>query len=116
MKLIEVFKSSRKEDTYLYLERGADHNQLPDRLRSVFGEFQPVLSLQLTPERQLARYSGIDVLTAIEEHGFFLQMPFKDGVDSIDTAFANLDLDITCNLEVVNTKQTKSKQKDNDRC
>ena len=55
MKLVEVFKSSNKAETYLYLERGTAFADLPDALRTVFGDPQSVLSLKLTPERQLAR-------------------------------------------------------------
>lgn len=75
MKLVEVFKSSNKAETYLYLERGTVFAELPDGLRTVFGDPQPVLSLKLTPERQLARYTGAEVLEAIEKQGFFLQLP-----------------------------------------
>jgi uncharacterized protein YcgL (UPF0745 family) len=75
MKLVEVFKSSKKPETYLYVERGAQFAELPDGLQTVFGDPQPVLSLKLTPERQLARYTGAEVLEAIEKQGFFLQLP-----------------------------------------
>ena len=75
MKLVEVFKSPRKADTYLYIERGADFETLPETLRGIFGEPEHILSLKLTPERKLARYSGQEVLAAIDDKGFFLQMP-----------------------------------------
>ena len=75
MKLVEVFKSSRREETYLYLEHGADFDTLPEALRQVFGQPEFVLSMSLTPERQLARLSGAEVLEALEQVGFVLQMP-----------------------------------------
>jgi len=75
MKLVDVFKSTKKAETYLYVERGAALADLPDGLKMVFGEPQQVLSLKLTPERQLARYTGAEVLEAIEKQGFFLQLP-----------------------------------------
>ena len=75
MKLVDVVKSSRKADTYLYLPQGTDWETLPDSLRSVFGDPQPVLTMKLTSERQLARYSGAEVLAALEDKGFFLQLP-----------------------------------------
>jgi len=79
MKLVEVFKSLRKAETFLYVERGEDFEALPEALRAVFGEPQHVISLKLTPERKLARYSGQEVLAAIEQQGFFLQMPPEQG-------------------------------------
>jgi len=75
MKLVEVFKSTRKAEAYLYVERGTALDKLPEGLRAVFGQPQSVLSLKLTPERKLARYTGAQVLAAIEEQGFFLQLP-----------------------------------------
>ncbi len=81
MKLVEVFKSPRKADTYLYVERGVEFEELPEPLRKVFGDPQHVLSMKLTPERQLARYSGAEVLDAINDKGFFLQMPPRDPKD-----------------------------------
>lgn len=84
MKLVDVFKSPRKPDTYLYLEKGQDLEALPEGLRQVFGEPQHVLSLKLTPDRQLARYTGQEVLEGLEDKGFFLQMPPRDGeVDTV---------------------------------
>lgn len=81
MKLVEVFKSSRKADTYLYVERGTDWDSLPEGLRQIFGEPEPVLSLKLTPERQMARYSGREVLDALAQQGYLLQLPPKDPVE-----------------------------------
>lgn len=78
MALVEVFRSTRKADTYLYVPRGTDHESLPSALMAVFGKPEYVLGLDLQPERALARYSGQEVLDAIAEQGFFLQMPEGD--------------------------------------
>ena len=75
MKLVEVYKSSRKPGTYLYIERGSDLADLPEGLREAFGAPERVLSLKLTDGRQLARYTGAEVLAAIDSQGFFLQLP-----------------------------------------
>lgn len=84
MALVEVFKSKRKPDTYLYLPKGCDHEALPPALREVFGDPEYVLGLDLQPDRQLARYSGEEVLAALEDQGFFLQLP--DNEAEPDTA------------------------------
>lgn len=75
---VEVFKSTRKPETYVYLERGTEWSTLPESLRAVFGAPESVLSLVLKPERQLARYSGAYVLEQISQQGFFLQMPDQE--------------------------------------
>ena len=73
--LVEVFRSTRKNDTYLYLPRGADFDELPKILRQTFGSPELALSLNLTRERKLARYDTEEVLSALNQQGFFLQLP-----------------------------------------
>lgn len=73
--LVEVVKSPRRPETYLYVEKGQDFDALPEALRNIFGEPEKVLGLNLTPDKQLARFSGAHVLAEIAEKGFFLQMP-----------------------------------------
>lgn len=91
MKLVEVFKTSRKPGAYLYLERGKGFDGLPDGLRELFDGAQLALSMKLTAERSLARYSGAQVLQALANQGYFLQLPPAD--DAADVAgpdFASL--------------------------
>lgn len=75
MTLIQVYRSRRKADTYLYVKQGVATDTLPEQLQTLLGDLEPVMGLKLTPERKLARYSGAQVLEAIAEHGFFLQLP-----------------------------------------
>lgn len=72
---VSVFRSSRKADTYLFVRRGHDWETLPTELRGVFGEPVHAMDLLLTPERKLARTTGQEVLDAITNQGFYLQLP-----------------------------------------
>ncbi|MDJ0656069.1 MAG: YcgL domain-containing protein [Xanthomonadales bacterium] len=72
---VTVFKGHRKADTYLYLADDADPSSLPEALLSSLGELQQVMTLELTPQRRLARVEAAEVLNAIERQGFYLQMP-----------------------------------------
>lgn len=72
---VSVFRSGKKDDTYIYVKRGQDWATLPDPLREVFGSPVHAMDLILTPERKLARTTGQVVLEAIESQGFYLQMP-----------------------------------------
>ena len=74
-RLIEVFRSPRKAEMYLYVDKAAGYKELPDALLNQFGEPEPVMTLVLTPERKLARADAAEVLQQIEAQGFFLQMP-----------------------------------------
>lgn len=72
---ISVFKSSRKADTYVFVRRGQDWDELPEGLRGIFGAPVHSMDLLLTPDRKLARTTGQQVLEAIREKDFYLQMP-----------------------------------------
>lgn len=72
---ISVFKSSRKADTYVFVRRGQDWDELPEGLRGIFGAPVHSMDLLLTPDRKLARTTGQQVLEAIKEKDFYLQIP-----------------------------------------
>jgi uncharacterized protein YcgL (UPF0745 family) len=72
---VSVFRSSKKDDTYLYVRRGQNWEDLPESLRGIFGQPVHAMDLVLTPDRKLARTSGEQVLEALEEKDFYLQMP-----------------------------------------
>lgn len=72
---VSVFRSSKKPDTYLYVKRGQVWDDLPESLKGIFGAPVHAMDLVLTPERRLARTHGRQVLEAIADKGFLLQMP-----------------------------------------
>lgn len=81
---VSVFRSSKKSDTYLFVRRGQTWEDLPESLRGIFG--QPVHSMDLimTPARKLARTTGKQILEALEEKGFYLQMPEEQNSYVVD--------------------------------
>jgi uncharacterized protein YcgL (UPF0745 family) len=70
-----VYKSLKKSEMYLYVDRSTKLTELPDALRSLFGTPQHVLDMILTPEKKLARTEASRVLEDIESNGFYLQLP-----------------------------------------
>ncbi len=74
-RICEVFRSPRREGMYLYVDKAEGLARVPEHLRQVFGEPESALVLHLKPERKLARADAADVLAALEEPGFYLQMP-----------------------------------------
>lgn len=87
--LVEVFRSSRKKDTYLYLPRGAKFDELPEVLRQTFGSPELALSINLTAGRKLARYEAREVLAALSQQGFFLQLPPGPKAETTELLDAN---------------------------
>lgn len=81
---VSVFRSSKKHDTYLYVRRGQTWNDLPEGLRSIFGRPVHAMDLLLTPAKKLSRTTGSEVLAAIREKDFFLQMPEEQDTYIVD--------------------------------
>lgn len=78
-RLVKVYRSRRKVDLYLYVDFAEDLERVPEALLDQFGQPELALSLTLTAERKLARTEARVVLDAIEDAGYFLQMPPSDG-------------------------------------
>ena len=73
--LCQVFRSAKKQEMYLYVDKSRGVEDVPDTLLAQFGELAPVMTLLLTPERKLARADAAVVLANIQDQGFYLQMP-----------------------------------------
>jgi uncharacterized protein len=70
-----VYRSSRKLDTYLYLPRKDDFEDIPEPLMQVFGKPEFALEFELTPKRSLAQEDPEEVIKNLKDRGFHLQMP-----------------------------------------
>ena len=72
---VEVFKTARRPDTFLFLPEGLPPNEWPDGLEAVFMPAEKVLSLTLTVDQPLAAQSATRVMEEIAAKGYFLQLP-----------------------------------------
>jgi uncharacterized protein YcgL (UPF0745 family) len=73
-----IYKSLKKEELYLYVDKKDDFSALPEALLNSVGRLQFVMELELTPERKLAREDSVKVLNSLQEKGFFVQLPPSD--------------------------------------
>jgi uncharacterized protein YcgL (UPF0745 family) len=73
-----IFRSDRKEYTYLYLQTGTEYDDLPPALQSAFGRPEFVIDLELSPERELASEDVKEVMQNLQENGYHLQLPPGD--------------------------------------
>ena len=76
--LADIYRSGKKEGLYLYVKKDQDITELPAVLMKQFGKAEFSMTLLLTEEKKLARVDVKDVLAALNEQGFFLQMPPND--------------------------------------
>ncbi len=72
--LCSIYKSSKKDGTYLYIPKRDDFSQVPDTLMQMFGKPLFVMLINLE-KRPLAQVNVDKVKASLEEQGFFLQLP-----------------------------------------
>lgn len=70
-----IYRSSKTEGMYLYVDKREGLARVPEALLQRFGAPQPAMTLLLHPGRKLARADVGRVLEAIAEQGFYLQLP-----------------------------------------
>ncbi len=75
MRVCTVYRSSRHDGMYLYVDRREGLERVPESLLERFGEPREVLTLMLDEKRKLARADPRAVLEALAEKGFYLQLP-----------------------------------------
>lgn len=73
--LVDIYRSSSKEGMYLYVEKNAALDTLPEQLQKAFSKKEFAMSLLLMPEKKLAHAEATKVIASIQEQGFYLQMP-----------------------------------------
>jgi uncharacterized protein YcgL (UPF0745 family) len=73
--LCSVYRCGKKEGMYVYMDKKDDPDTLPEALKQRTGRLELAMTLVLTPDKKLARAKAEDVLVAIDNQGFYLQMP-----------------------------------------
>jgi uncharacterized protein YcgL (UPF0745 family) len=86
-KISTIYRSPKKEGMYLYVEKAEDLARVPDALLKQFGKPEQAMTLLLHADRVLARVDVKKVMAAIDEQGYFLQMPPQP-----DTTMAKIHL------------------------
>ncbi|OAI19713.1 hypothetical protein A1507_06525 [Methylomonas koyamae] len=70
-----IYKSLKKDELYLYLDKKDDFSAIPAELYKSLGRLEFVMELELTPQRKLARADSAKVIASLQAKGFFVQMP-----------------------------------------
>ncbi|NQY26507.1 MAG: YcgL domain-containing protein [Piscirickettsiaceae bacterium] len=71
-----IYKSSKKEELYIYLAKKDDFSDVPQALYATMGK-EPifVMEVELSPEKKLAREDVVKVIENLETQGYHLQIP-----------------------------------------
>jgi len=70
-----IYKSDRKSDHYLYVEKIDDFSRVPEALLDRLQPLEWVMELELTPDRKLAQADVQSVKNQLQQQGFYLQIP-----------------------------------------
>jgi len=73
--LCAIYKSAKKADTYLYVEKRDDFSRVPEALMDTFGTPLFVMLFNLKGDKALIRAENQQVQKELSEKGFFLQLP-----------------------------------------
>ncbi|WP_299586743.1 YcgL domain-containing protein [uncultured Microbulbifer sp.] len=73
--LCDIYRSPKKEEMYLYVDKREGVARVPENLLALFGSPQHVTTMVMTTERKLARANADKVLQELRMQGYYLQMP-----------------------------------------
>ena len=73
--ICEVFRSPKREGMYIYVDKAEGLERVPETLMQAFGTPESALIFKLSAGRKLANADAGTVLAAIEDAGYYLQMP-----------------------------------------
>ena len=72
---VAVYRSKRILDMYVYVDEARDPMSLPEDLLKRFGKPVEAMRFRLAANRSLARVDAEQVLSAIANEGYYLQLP-----------------------------------------
>ncbi|MEH2921196.1 YcgL domain-containing protein [Samsonia erythrinae] len=70
-----IYRSTKRDQTYLYVEKKDDFSRVPEALMQSFGAPQLAMVLPLDGRKKLANADIEKVKLALKEQGFYLQVP-----------------------------------------
>ena len=73
--ICSIYKSSKKAEMYVYIEKSKGVKVIPEALLNFFGSPVHVVDMLLNEDKKLARADAKKVLSDIADKGYFLQMP-----------------------------------------
>ncbi|MDF2179831.1 YcgL domain-containing protein [Aliiglaciecola sp. CAU 1673] len=73
--LCAIYKSSKKDETYLFVPKRDDFSSVPTELMQHFGTPKLVMVTVIKPDAKLAISDTVKVREALEDKGFYLQLP-----------------------------------------
>lgn len=92
-----VYRSSKRDETYVFIPKATPLSDLPKEVLKMLGQAEMVMTLNLTPNKKMARGKADEIIKSIDTQGFHLQMQENPQLNKNPLAFINerlLDKDI----------------------
>lgn len=71
----DIYRSGKNPDMYLYVIRDQGLDAVPPELVHQLGKAEFAMTLELTPDKKLARADTARVMTSLRDNGYYLQIP-----------------------------------------
>ena len=72
---VTAWRSPKRADTYLFIPAELPFEELPEALQAQFEGAEAFYTFELDSAREMPQADAQQVLTALRERGFYLQMP-----------------------------------------
>lgn len=72
---VSIYRSSVKDGLYVYVNSETTIESLPAPVQKQLGDAEKAMDLDLQKDRKLSNADAGEVLDAIENQGFYMQMP-----------------------------------------
>lgn len=73
--LCAIYRSNKRDQTYLYVEKKDDFSRIPEELMQGFGKPQFSMVINLSLREKLATADIEKVKQSLNEQGYYLQVP-----------------------------------------
>jgi uncharacterized protein YcgL (UPF0745 family) len=70
-----IYRSIKRDQTYLYVEKKDDFSKVPEELLHGFGQPQFAMIVNLATRKKLANADIDKVRQCLQEQGYYLQVP-----------------------------------------
>jgi len=78
-----IYSSSNKPDLYIYLTEEDNFEKVPKAMYDSLGNISFSMELELSEKIKLAREDVDTVLSNLKEHGFHIQLPSDESLETI---------------------------------
>ena len=73
--LCNIYKGSRESELYIYVPKKTGKDNIPESLSERMGDITEVMTIEIGPDKKLARANADKVLNEIRNKGYYLQLP-----------------------------------------